>query len=269
MSLMNPWKIITYYQIGSGQNAQTFYDELFQAALVYKFKNLPRGFATPVDNQTLTDAIFNLTNHDILEINGKKINGQKVKELFVTTILLKRLETKFNKNQVVFIVIPETETSCDTAIFVTKPDTKFRQLKGNQLKLDGSDHMEFHFQVKEFTDFKHLKSEGLLIPKEVVATDIAAVVRREYKEEVLIFLRDFFNYHSEDFKDFFKDHPNYILISMPDQIVRNGVEPITLDPDNHNYIVTLSDMFTIESFNRPSSLLTDRQVKRMVKKFSI
>ena len=255
-----PWKIVNYYKVGSAQNAQTFYDKLFQIALSYKFRKLPRGFATPVNNQALTDAIFDLTSHDILKIYDKEINGQKVKELFVTAILLKRLETKFENNDTVFIVTPEAETSCDTAIFVAKSDAKFKLLKNDELKLDGS-HMQLHFQVKEFTDFSRLTGEELLTPKNVIATDVAAVTKQEYKEEVLVFMRDFLIYQSESFKNFFETHPNYILISMPDQIVKDSI-PIALDPDKHNYIVTFPTMFTIESFSRPSALLTEEQVKK-------
>jgi len=257
-----PWKIVNYYKVGSAQNAQTFYDKLFQIALSYKFRKLPRGFATPVNNQTLTDAIFDLTSHDILKIDDKEINGQKVKELFVTVILLKRLETKFENNDTVFIVVPEAETSCDTAIFVAKSDAKFKLLKNDGLKLDDS-HTQFHFQVKELTDFNRLTGEELLTPKNVTSTDIAAVTRKKYKEEVLVFMRDFFIYQSENFKNFFETHPNYILISMPDQIVKDNM-PIALDPDKHNYIVTLPTMFTIESFSRPSTLLTEEQIKKII-----
>ena len=85
-----PWKIIFHYQLGHKTNSQAVYDEIFKAALIYKFRNLS-DFVVPVNSQSLTDAIFNLTDHDRIKIANKIISGQKIKELFITTIFLKFL----------------------------------------------------------------------------------------------------------------------------------------------------------------------------------
>jgi len=96
------WKIVFPYRLSAQKNAQAVYDTLFRAALKYRFRNTPL-WAVPVNSDTLTDAIFDLNNHDTVPVDTKIITGQQLKELFITTIFLKHLETRFTQGAAFFI----------------------------------------------------------------------------------------------------------------------------------------------------------------------
>ncbi len=246
------WEIVFGYEYGSATNAQTVYDQIFKASLTYKFKSL-KQYAIPVSGKVLTEAIFDLTAHDHVKIGHRIINGQKIKELFVTSIFLKRLETRFAYGDRFFIVIPETETSCDTAVMVAKADVKLDPLNPKKLKLP-IDHYPFEFQIKEFFDFERMQQEAILTAKKVTADEVS-VVTGHYEENVLVFMRDFMNYHSDEFNEFFKEHQNTYLISATNMIQIDGKE-IALDLDKHNYVITFpGDTFSVETFNWPAFLV--------------
>lgn len=254
------WKPVFHYQLGQG-SAQAIYDALIKVALTHKFRGLNK-FAVPVDNKTLTGAIFDLNDHDQVIIgNGRKLSGQKIKELFITSIFLKRLETDFAAGDNFFIAVPEIETGCDTAIFVVKSGIKLEAQNLVQLKLP-EDHYAFEFQVKEYVDFERLKTATILTPKNVDVEKISKMVAN-YDQNVLVYMRDYMNYNSQEFKDFFKEHPNCYLISSPQDILKDG-KSIKLDPDKHNYIITFpQETMSIESFDRPRFLIDSKKIKRM------
>jgi len=256
-----PWSIIFGYELGQSKNAQAVYNMIVRAALQYKHRGLPPGFAVRIDSGTLTDAIFGLNSHDTVELNGKQLSGQKVKELFITTILLKRLETKFVPGDGFFIVLPEEEGSCDTAVMVVKPDAKVSIPAPGQLKVDKS-VTQFLFQIKEYTDFARLKGDEFITPQDVDPAAIAGVTKKEYEEFILVFIRDFLTYKSEEMQEFFAQHQNWIIISSPASLEHDG-KPISLDPGKHNYAVSYPwDTLSIEIFDRPPSMLTDEELKR-------
>lgn len=259
------WKIIFHYQVSSQTNSQVVYDEIFKAALTYKFRNLS-GFAIPVDGRTLTGAIFNLTDHDKIKIANKIISGQKLKELFITTIFLKFLESKFPKSSFFFIVLPENEGSIDTAVMVTKPENLPKEVNKTKLKLP-KEHYPYYFQVKEYVDFKRLQSDDLLALQPIDVKKLNKITGT-YDESVIIFMRDFMQYSSEDLKQFFAEHPNCYLIAHPDQsqityIPKGSIDglpqTVKFDSSKHNYLITFGDQtFSSVSFNRPNFLLSRR-----------
>ncbi len=248
------WKIIFGYRFGPKANAQAIYDALFQAALSYKFKNL-QEIAVPVNSVTLTDAIFKLNVHDQIKLPfGKSVDGQSLKELFITTIFLKYLETlrtKFPPDPFFFIVLPPKPTSCDTAVIVSE-SAEVKDVK--QLRLP-KNHIPFLFQVKEYLNPAALQDKNLSIPKPVDIKKIEDNVSG-YSESVLVFMRDFSDYQSEQFKDFFDRNPNCYLIAVPTdiQFIPKGsstqtIESISLDPNKHNYIISFPDGETLSLVN--------------------
>ncbi|KPJ55162.1 hypothetical protein AMJ47_01450 [Parcubacteria bacterium DG_72] len=259
------WKIIFHYQLNPQTNSQAIYDEIFKSALAYKFRNLS-GFAIPVNDQTLTDSIFNLTGHDRVKIANKIINGQKVKELFITTIFLKFLESKFSKLSFFSVVLPENESSVDTAVMVTKPENLPKEVNKTQLKLP-KEHYPYYFQIKEYVDFKRLQSDNLLACQPIDVTKLNKITGI-YSENTLVFMRDFMQYSSDDLKKFFTNHPNCYLIAHPDQSQitfipkgsKDGLpQKVKFDSNKHNYLIIFADQtFSSVSFNSPKSLLKRR-----------
>ena len=256
------WKIIFHYQFSPQTSAQMIYDEIFKSALTYKFRGVS-NFAVPVNNKVLTEAIFNLNDHDNLRLGNKIINGKKIKELFVTTIFLRFLESKFPKSSLFFVVLPEKEESIDTAVMVTKPGVVPIEVNRTQLKLP-KEYYPFLFQIKEYVDFKRLQSDSFLLLQPIDVTKLNKIAGT-YDESTLIFMRDFMQYSSDDLKQFFTEHPNCYLIATPDQSQitfipensTNGLsQTVKFNPNKHNYIITFpGQTFAVASFNRPKFLL--------------
>jgi|GEM_PF-6589237 len=258
-----PWKPIFQYRLSKKANAQAVYEKLFFVALKHKFRNL-RHFAVPINNKTLTEAIFDLNTHDKLKISNKMINGQKIKELFVATIFLRRLETKYAEGTIFFIAIPETENSCDVAVFTSKSNPHL--ISKEKFKLP-KNHDAFLFQIKEYLNFEKLENEENLLTVESLDKDkiIRIAGNKNYSESILVFMRDFINYKSTEMKDFFENNPNCYLISVPQDIIKDG-KKIPLDPNKHNYIISFPhETFSIESFDRPSFLLSSGQIAKLIR----
>jgi hypothetical protein len=250
-----PWKIIYGYKLNPKTNAQAVYDDLIRSALTYKFRGV-KNLAVPVDGRTITEAIFGLNAHDEVSIKGGQmtISGQKLKELFITTIFLKRLESRFKHEDDIFIVLPESETSVDTAVMVVEAGSKMTPLNPKLLKLT-REHIPFEFQIKEYFDFSRLTQDTFLIPVGVNLGKIEEVAGH-YTESTLIFLRELLNYQSEDMEKFFQDHPNCYLISATNQVTVDG-RNIPLDESKHNYAITYpGNTMSLESFELPRFLFT-------------
>lgn len=258
------WKPIMSYELDA-DGAQAAYDAIFKAALSYKFRKSGLS-AVPIYSEMLTDAIFKLNSHDQLELGSKTIDGQKVKELFITTIFLKHLERQFDQGDQFFIALPEEETSCDTAVFVSKRGVPTQGMGSKKLKLSPNHH-PFLFQIKEYVDFNKLSENQLELPEPVNPEEIERYVQK-YSEHVLIFVRKLLNYRSDDLKKFFQKNTNCCLISSPFDVetipkrsATGEYEPIRLDSSKHNYVITLAnETFAIASFARPAFLVEKGQV---------
>jgi len=88
---------------------------------------------------------------------------------------------------------------------------------------------------------------------------------KSYSENILVFMRDFLNYKSTEMKEFFENNPSCYLISVPQDIIKDG-KKIPLDPNKHNYIISFPHKaFSIESFDRPSFLLDSNQIAKPIR----
>lgn len=259
-----PWKPLLQYQLTDVYNAQYIYEQIFHTALRYRYNSI-KGLAVKVDYKDITDAIFGINAQDKIILANKEINGQKLKELFVVSIMLKQLETRFTKGDYFFISIPEQENSCDVAVFVVKEsDMVFiTDTEKKQLTLPDK-HLPFSFQVKEYFDYEEYK-KGANKLREAKIERLDKMVEG-YEEIVLVFMRNYEVYKSEKFKEFFLKNKGTYLISVPDQVMIDGKNPIELDASKHNYIITFPiDKFSIESFNKPRLLLTDEEYRQFRK----
>ncbi|UZE93025.1 MAG: hypothetical protein IB617_02595 [Candidatus Nealsonbacteria bacterium] len=264
--MQTPWKIIFGYRREEGVNCQGVYEEIFRAALAYKFKNLPPGSVIPVDAQILTDSIFKLNAQDQLTVASKQIDGQKVKELFITTVFLRYLESKFPSGSLIFVVLPKKESSCDTAVMIVEPGVKIDKLDDKQLRLP-AEHLPYLFQVKEYVDYENLVGDSLS-PFRPIDVEKLQMIVKNYEEIVLVYQRDFLNYKSEDLDEFFKVNANCYFISpvfdlqyIPEGSSVKKYEPVPLDKDKHNYIVTSPDnKFAIAIFKHPGFLVEEKYI---------
>ena len=260
--MQTPWKPIFGYDLSETQNSQKIYDEIFKAALTHKFANSGLS-AIPVNGKALTDAIFNLDSHDNITIlPGKIVNGQKLKELFITTIFLKFLESKLSYGSLIYIAVPHAESSVDAAVLVAESNTPLVIIDDRTARLPKL-HASFEFQIKEYVDHQRLKEARIVIP-EPIDVERLTNVAGSYKEIVLVYLRAFVNFNSDDVKEFFEVNPNCYLIHpfsgtleyTPSGDVGN--EPVTIQSkvDKHNFVVVFpSGAFSTIAFDPPSVLV--------------
>ncbi|MEX1997918.1 MAG: hypothetical protein WEA04_04580 [Candidatus Andersenbacteria bacterium] len=261
------WKLVFAYRLSAEKNAQTIYDALFKAALKYRFRRAPL-WAVPVNSEILTNAIFDLDNHDTVPIGLKTVTGQQLKELFITTLFLKQLERQFKPGAAFFMVLPETDSSCDTAVMVVeKENQEIKALDAKRMKLP-QEHVPFLFQVKEYVNYEQLTQDELSLPQPM---DMQRIEKKvvPYSENVLFFMRELFEYRSDDFKEFLEKHPNCFFLSSPYDITRippdsktQEFEPVPLDSNKHNYVLTLAgETFAVVSFERPKFLVDEETMK--------
>jgi hypothetical protein len=268
--MQTPWKPIFGYRLSDTQNSQKIYDEIFRAALTYKFAD--SGLAAfRVDGRLLTDAIFDLNSHDRISVPPKKeITGQQLKELFVTTVFLKTIENKIIKDSLVHVALPLVSTSVDTAVIVSEPSATVKMVGKNDGRLS-STYAIFPFQIKEYVDHQRLKKAKIFAPEPVDVGKLTKLSGR-YSEFVLVYLRAFTNFSSGDVDDFFERNPNCHLIHafsgplkyIPSELDENGEKKqVTLysKPDKHNYVVVSPNgTFSTLTFDTPSFLVAEEDL---------
>jgi hypothetical protein len=257
------WRIIFACQKGTPANAQHVYNELMHAALMYRYGDSGLA-AVPVNDRDLTEAIFNLSDHDKMTTNfegaQRQITGKDLKELFIASIFLKHLEgsTKYVNGTGLFVVLPEAVGACDVGIIVSKRE-EVKDHFGKALRLS-PDHDPYPLQIKEYYDHTRTK-EVIMTPRDVDVKKLEEMVEG-YDEYVLVLMRDMMNFNSATLQSFFDTHPRVALISMPRQrelsfINNEGVEQEVVFPEGkHNYLVTFpSNTFVIVSFDWPPFLV--------------
>ncbi len=268
-----PWNIIFSCQKGTRANAQAVYNELMHAALMYRYGKTGLA-AVPVDDKSLTESIFNLTDHDKIttRFEGVKrhITGKDLKELFIASILFKYIEEmpKYVDGTGLFVVLPIEVGSCDVGVIASKSiDVKPHGCDALRLS---PEHDPYLLQIKEYYDHARNK-EPILTPKAVDVIRLKKIVDG-YEEYVLILIRDFIDFKSDQLKQFFKEHSKVILISMPRQAslpftnTEGKMEQVSLPAGKHNYLLTFpGSVFSIVSFDWPPFLVPEFRITRTLR----
>ena len=134
--------------IGGQDRTQGVFDDIVRSALLYKLKDATG--TVPVDS-VLTEAIFDLNSHDEVPMPMYKdtvINGQGLKELFITNIFAKALENlEAYRGKVMFMTLPIEDNGADTGIFSVDADGFHYDEKG-AIIID-KESVQHIFQVKE------------------------------------------------------------------------------------------------------------------------
>ena len=240
------WDIVFHYVKGVSGNAEAVYQILLDAALRHRYTRTGLGIV-PVGPREITEAIFDLNNHDTVRITAvgppREITGQDLKELLITAIFFKGIEDTLPDGTGVFFVQPPQTGSCDTAVITARPET-VRVLDARRLRLT-NEHTPYYFQVKEYVNHERAQ-DGVLLTPTPLDIERLNMLAGNYDEETLIFLRDMFEFNSDQTQDFFDAHPQVRLIGMPTgeslSFVPSGSTdgtPTVLPlPDNrHNYMV--------------------------------
>jgi hypothetical protein len=266
--MLTSWKIVFACQKGTRANAQAVYNELMHAALMYRYGKTGLA-AVPVDDKSLTESIFSLTDHDKITTRfegvERHITGKDLKELFIASILFKHIEEmpKYPDGTGLFVVLPAEVGSCDVGIIASKP-TDVKPHGGDALRLS-PDHDPYPLQIKEYYDHARNK-EPTMTPKAVDVARLTKIVDG-YEEYVLVLMRDFMDFKSDQLEQFFKEHPKVILISMPRQAslpftnTEGKMEQVPLPAGKHNYLLTFpGNAFSVASFDWPPFLVPESRI---------
>lgn len=211
-------QLIYYFEAGRNYS-QTFFEAIIQSALEHKYKIFKKGFIFLLSGRDITDAIFNLTDKDFLEIFNKTVNGKKLKELFISSIYLRYLDFR-HEGKIISITIPFTEESYDVAFYVSEKENLKMKSK-DKLELSGC--LEgYPIQIKEEFDYKASKDGYKVLKK---GLDMASMDQKctYYDELVLIFIRDYIEYTTAEIKTFLDDNKNVALISTPSFIAKENL----------------------------------------------
>lgn len=203
--------LITYFE--TGQNApQEFFEYLIEQVLRYKFRNF-QSIAIQVNNKVITEAIFSLGRKDILDFNSKKVDGQKIKELFVASIYLKYIDAIY-PDKVIIVSIPREELSYDVAIYINNKGGYRIDEDRRIFKITETGETSYLLQIKEEYDHragqKEPRDETKRINPESITKKIAG-----YDELILIYNRNYGLFSSDDLNKILHDNEKVGFILSP------------------------------------------------------
>jgi hypothetical protein len=214
---------ILFWFIAGSKGTQNLFCDLIKRALDYKYKDY-RNIAIPVSEEFVrSNPIFELSEKDEIKFYGDHvINGKKLKEIYITTIFARLLDTSdyFRnwdiKNKICYIAYIEKEnTDIDTYIFVIPK----REIRTGQKIYFPPGTIVFSFQVKECVNYKDLYSKDILTPEEIRIDKFGVKRLKYYGNFILIYLRGFFQLDTEKIKEDLKkqqlEDKNIIFIGMP------------------------------------------------------
>jgi len=221
---------------------ESFFQDILWATLKYKFRHSMSPLL--VNGKIMTDSVFELTDHENLHLYGKKYNGQRIRELFIVSIYLK----KFLHGGYKYLVIslPEKEESWDVCISLTNEREKMIDGKPHL----GDDQVGITIQVKEHFDNKGERSSFDL-------DFISRKVKYHKDEFFLFFNRDFLVSGPEEqrkLEEFLSLHENICLLSITGSVLdEKGKERLSQNNKIHFLLRSGRQKIPLE-FNIPSFL---------------
>ena len=204
---MRKIKFKNLFRFQAGKNiSQEIYCGLLRSALDYKYRN--RDSPVEMTEQELfANPVFEFKESDKIHLNRTStlINGQRLRELFVTTIFAKyldNLEYYDNhrvKDNMVFIGYTETDTGTDTAIFITKNALLVQD--GNYFfrAIAGKSSLCLYIQVKEYYQYKDFQQK-IIYPKSFDINNLNVDKLKSYDELILVYIRSFCNLNFNEIK---------------------------------------------------------------------
>lgn len=236
---------------------QDLFNKCIEGALFYKYKEIT-GIIGPINDMDITNAIFGLKASDKMDFYGQKINGQKLKEIFIVSIYLQYLD-KINPEKSIILSLPQEETSYDVAVYLA-PKNAYTIISGNRVRMKNTERgTAFLIQVKEEFDFT---TQGVTKPQKIDVKSLENKTKK-YNELVLIYIRKFIDFNSDDTKKYLKLNKNIGLIMSilfePSAIeVLDGPDKgkkIILEEGKYNFLIAADRWLVHIKFKRPESLI--------------
>ena len=192
------------------KDIDAFFYQVLSVCIAYKYPNQQ----VLINGVSLTRCVFDLTDHDEFEFLGKKQNGQRMKEVFVAAVYMKKFLSMKDSYKYIALGIPENEESYDVtiALFNEKPK---EYTKG--VAVLGKDHVAFPLQIKEHFDFSKKRNQW----------DVEFLSKKTHgrSDELFLFYnRDpiFFN-ESPKLESFLEKNKNIDLLTAGHVLDRKGV----------------------------------------------
>lgn len=226
--------------IGGQDRTQGVFDDIVRSALLYKLKGVTG--IVPVD-PILTEAIFDLNSHDEVPMPmylNTVINGQKLKELFITNIFAKALESlDAYKGKVMFMTLPAKDEGADAGIFSVDPDGFHYDEKGNiVMEKESVSHI---FQVKEYLDYKEFKKNGFSYAKPLEPEFFHIEKLKTYDQEIiLIYIRDGRTFSTPELREILKDLKGklvYVISSFVSDLPQDDGTIMLRKKDHYNFLI--------------------------------
>lgn len=247
---------------GINNDVQGFFDLLISKTFTHYANTRKNRWGFNIYN--IEDFVFGLGTKDKLSINNKTIDGQRMQELFITTIFCKLLEERCKeKSEIIFINIPFEEKAYDSMV-VTASRNKLRIYKNEKERTVFMPEVEngiykdgflARFQIKIYFDFENyseFKKSGKVKPYPVNEELINLEKLNIGKENVLYYFRGPVLIDSDELIDMFKDFQGEHLYCIQHfeydvpLYSQSGKSCIKAYEDKFNYII--HDVITDDRF---------------------
>ena len=251
-------QFILGFRTGIGR-PQELFDSCIGVALCNKYK-ITAGFIGPINDIDITRAIFELTANDNINLYGHRINGQKLKEIFITSIYLQYLDGD-NPDKFIVLSLPREETSYDVAVYIAE-EKAYENISGNKLRLKNNEGaIHYLIQIKE--DFNFAERNSLELRK--IDVNSLEEKTRKYEELVLVYIRKYMLLKSNDVKRYLDSNKNVGLIMSPslepkDIKLAEGLHKgkrIVLEKGKYNFFLATAQGLAHIKFNLPKLLIKD------------
>lgn len=250
-------QFIAFAPMVSGQNESQFlFDDLIRTALFHRFARMYNFSAIPINQKIVTEAVFDLRRRDKIFLRDAWIDGQKFKELFISCIWMRYLESRIPRGWLIYFGYPETETDVDIVV-ATGPRECF-QNNYSQTKILSEPAFCHGFQIKEYFDFKR-SQQPILAPKQVSSNEILQLMG-DYEVPVLIYSRDFVDFESSRMRQLYASGKNFVIASsfIEASLSTANSERFLVRPRfGYNFVLILSSspFWAFVHFDRPTCLV--------------
>lgn len=184
--------------------------------------------------------VFEFNQSDkIRMVDGDVLDGKKLREIFITTIFAKFLDSgcltdNAITNKRVFVCYnPEERSGIDTAIFI--PENPILAEKGSErfIAVAGKSSLNYVIQVKEYFDYNEFRGK-IETPKEFNVQKFNVGKLMSYDEIILIYIRGFCELDIEQIRKDLEQHnlgkkKIYIIGMLYQENIKDNIKYMLLD----------------------------------------
>jgi hypothetical protein len=194
---MKKIKYKSFYHFIAGQDhSKNIYCNLKKSALNYKYRDFQGQYIAMTEKDLAANPVLEFKESDKIQISPtRKIDGKKLRELFVATIFVTYLDSLHSyddfeiKGKNIFVGYTEKDTGTDVVIFITD-GIKVNGPEGAYFAIDGNSTLTFHIQVKEYFSYEQFQSL-ITYPKDFDIKNLNVNKLKSYNELILIYVRTF------------------------------------------------------------------------------